>query len=206
MFGKTVRVCSPLTIVHEWRGFGSYIRIRALWFDRISLNSIVHVQVSVRFLYRSILISHGGFQLPHVSIHKDSWPQIRLDLWHKLNEHEEYYTHIFGSKDVSNIYKSLNFIGSGLAPEENLMVMPDTGLLIASRYNRVFQYLDIRGSNTMFPLWSSPPESQRHESIVIALVHGMHFVRVDLRGDYPMPYVHPYWKRYKFNCASGWEH
>ncbi|GKE16128.1 hypothetical protein Tco_1423705 [Tanacetum coccineum] len=100
---------------------------------------------------------------------------------------------------------SINFTGSGPAPEENWMVMPNTGLLIALRYNRVVQYLNIRGSNTCFSLWCGPPESQRHESIVIALVHGMHFVRVDLRGDYPMPYVHPYWKRYKFDCASGWE-
>ncbi|GJV78790.1 hypothetical protein Tco_1514660 [Tanacetum coccineum] len=67
--------------------------------------------------------------------------------------------------------KSLNFTGPGPAPEENWMVMPDTGLLIASRYNRVVQYLNIRGSNTMFPLWFSLQESQRHESIMIALVH-----------------------------------
>ncbi|GKA49997.1 putative reverse transcriptase domain-containing protein [Tanacetum coccineum] len=96
--------------------------------------------------------------------------------------------------------------GRSPAQEENWMVMPDTGLLTASRYNRVVQHINIHGNNTMFPLLYSPPESQRHESIVITLVHGMPFVRVDLRGDYQMPHVHPYWKRYKFDCTSGWEH
>nr|GEX36855.1 hypothetical protein [Tanacetum cinerariifolium] len=121
-----------------------------------------------------------------LNLHEDSWSQIRLDLWNELNEHEEYYTRIFGSKDVSNIYRFINFTRAGPAPEENWMIMPDTGLPIASRYNRVVQYLNINGSNTCFPLWSSPPESQRLESIVIALVHGMHFVKLNLRGDYPI--------------------
>ncbi|GKB54663.1 FAR1-related sequence 5-like protein [Tanacetum coccineum] len=148
------------------------------------VNSIQNVRSDGNYGFRAVSAC--------LNLHEDSWPQVRLDLWNELNEHEEYYTYIFRSKDVSNIYRSLNFTGPGPTPEENWMVMPDTGLLIASRYNRVVQYLNICGSNTMFPLWSSPPESQRHESIVIVLVHGMHFVRVDLGGDYPMPYVLPY--------------
>ena len=82
----------------------------------------------------------------------------------------------------------------------------DTGLVIASKYNKVVVNLsNDGGSTTSFPLWSSPPQSDSHEFIVIAHVDGGHYIRVVLREGFPLPLTHPLWITYKSNIASGWE-
>nr|GEU65465.1 hypothetical protein [Tanacetum cinerariifolium] len=64
------------------------------------------------------------------------------------------------------------------------MEMPDTGLVIASAYNKVVVNLsDAGGCSTCFPLWSRPPQSESRETIVIAHVDGNRYIRVTLRED-----------------------
>ncbi|GJQ97939.1 Myc-type, basic helix-loop-helix domain-containing protein [Tanacetum coccineum] len=86
------------------------------------------------------------------------------------------------------------------------MEMPDTGLVIASAYNKVVVNLsDAGGCNTSFPLWSRPPQTESHETIVVAHVDGNHYISVALREDFPLPLTHPLWITYRSDVASGWE-
>lgn len=57
--------------------------------------------------------------------------------------------------------------------------------------------------NKIFPLWSSSPQSDSNEIIVIAHVHGNHYIRVALRDGFPLPITHPLWITYKNNVAYG---
>ncbi|GJS21200.1 FAR1-related sequence 5-like protein [Tanacetum coccineum] len=105
---------------------------------------------------------------------------------------------IFRTTDYNQIYSIVNFAGQW-------MEMPHTGLVIASKYNKVVVNLSNDGRcATSFPLWSSPPQSDSHEIIVIAHVNGNHCIRIDLREGFPLQITHPLWITYKSNIASGW--
>ncbi|GKA43425.1 hypothetical protein Tco_0736149, partial [Tanacetum coccineum] len=122
---------------------------------------------------------------------EDYWPRIRRDLVQELESRQHEYRWMFGTKDYNNIYNTVNIAGLW-------MVMPDTGLVIASKYNKVVVSLsNDRGCATSFPLWSSPTQSDSHEIIVIAHVNGNHYIRVDLREGFPLPVTHPRWNTYK---------
>ncbi|GJT86117.1 hypothetical protein Tco_1067834 [Tanacetum coccineum] len=112
-----------------------------------------------------------------VSLSEYQWPQVRLDLVCELMAHRERYRYVFGSLRFDNIYKTVETAGAW-------MIMPNTGLVIASTYNRVVILLanggSVGASAICFPLWSSPPQSQPRENIVIAHVNGNHYIRVTL--------------------------
>nr|GEV32665.1 hypothetical protein [Tanacetum cinerariifolium] len=129
---------------------------------------------------------------------EDYWPRIRLDLVHVLESRQHEYRCMFGTTNYNNIYSTVNVVG-------RWMVIPHTGLVIASKYNKVVLSLSNDGGcATSFPLWSSPPQSNSHEIIVIAHVNGNHYIRVDLREGFPLPRTHPMWNAYKSDIASGW--
>ncbi|GJX71921.1 zinc finger, CCHC-type containing protein [Tanacetum coccineum] len=111
--------------------------------------------------YRSVALGLG--------LSKDQWPQFRLDLVRELMAHREQYRYVFGSLGFDNIYKIVETAGAW-------MIMPNTWLVIASAYNRVVILLanggSVGASAICFPLWSSPPQSQPRENIVIAHVNG----------------------------------
>ncbi|GJY52895.1 hypothetical protein Tco_0444559 [Tanacetum coccineum] len=105
---------------------------------------------------------------------------------------------MFGTRDYNNIYDTMSVAG-------RWMVMPHTGLVIASKYNKVVVSLSNDGGcATSLPLWSSPPQSDSHEIIVIAHVNGNNYIRVDLWEGFPLPRTHPMWNAYKSDIASGW--
>ncbi|GJV68280.1 hypothetical protein Tco_1483789 [Tanacetum coccineum] len=86
------------------------------------------------------------------------------------------------------------------------MEMPNTGLVIASTYNKVVINLsDVGGCNTSFPLWSRPPQTESHETIVVAHVDGNHYISVALGEGFPLLLTHPLWITYRSDVASGWE-
>ncbi|GJR32014.1 phosphoinositide phospholipase C 2-like protein [Tanacetum coccineum] len=66
-----------------------------------------------------------GFGLP-----EDYWPRIRQDLVQELESRQHEYRWMFGTKDYNNIYNTVNIVGLW-------MVMPDTRLVIASKYKKV---------------------------------------------------------------------
>ncbi|GJU34479.1 putative reverse transcriptase domain-containing protein [Tanacetum coccineum] len=89
------------------------------------------------------------------------------------------------------------------------MEIPNTDLIIAYAYNRVVISLanggDVEGCTTTFPLWSSPPQSEPHETIVIAHVYGNHYIKAALREGFPLPMTHPLWRTYRSDIASRCE-
>ncbi|GJZ30957.1 hypothetical protein Tco_0576004 [Tanacetum coccineum] len=89
------------------------------------------------------------------------------------------------------------------------MEMANTRLIIASPYNRVVISLanggNVGGCTTTFSLWSSPPQSEPHETIGIAHVYGNHLIKAALREGCPLPMTHPLWRTYRSDIASRWE-
>ena len=75
--------------------------------------------------------------------------------------------------------------------------MPDTGFLIANKYRVIINFLTNAGSSTCFPLWIGPQDISHHQSIAIALVHNVHYVKVDLQELHPMPEICPLWRGYR---------
>ncbi|GER40521.1 major facilitator superfamily protein [Striga asiatica] len=105
-----------------------------------------------------------------------------------------------GFRSVAVVEHSFKFQGIGFAPIEHWIKMPETGLVIANKYNCIFYFLTDAGSYTFFPLWTSPQAPELNQSIAIAFVHGNHFVKVDLQNGHPMPKVSPY----KSVCMKEW--
>nr|GEU88363.1 hypothetical protein [Tanacetum cinerariifolium] len=139
--------------------------------------------------FRSVAVALG--------LSEDQWPRIRSDLANHQN-----YKYIFGTAGYKQIYKTVRFAGKW-------MEMPNTGLIIASAYNRVVISLanggNVGGCTTTFPLWSIPPQLEPYETIVIAHVYGNHFIKAELRECCPLPMTHPLWRTYRSNIASRWE-
>ncbi|GJS91555.1 hypothetical protein Tco_0774191 [Tanacetum coccineum] len=143
----------------------------------ISTSSLQDVKPDGNCGFRSIAL---GLGLP-----EDHWLRIQSDLVHELESRQEKYMCIFGTLGHNRIYSTIRFVGQW-------MEMPDTGLVIASTYNKVVVNLsDDRGCATSFPLWSSPAQSYSLEIIVIARVNGDHYIRVALREGFLLPITHP---------------
>ncbi|GKC42115.1 hypothetical protein Tco_1059837 [Tanacetum coccineum] len=98
--------------------------------------------------FRSVAVALG--------LSEDQWPRIRSDLVRELEDNHQKYKYIFGTTGYKKIYNTVRFAGKW-------MEMPNTGLIIASAYNRVVITLanggNVGGCTTTFPLWSSPPQS-----------------------------------------------
>ncbi|GJZ90064.1 hypothetical protein Tco_0661991 [Tanacetum coccineum] len=165
-------------------------QIPSIFHPYISSSSIQNVEPDGNCGFRSVALGLGHPE--------DYWPRIRWDLVHELEYRQHEYRRMFGTRDYNNIYGTVSVAG-------RWMVMPHTGLVIASKYNKVVVSLSNDGGcATCLPLWSSPPQSDSHEIIVIAHVNGNHFIRVDLREGFPLPRTHPMWNAYKSDNASGW--
>nr|GEW56176.1 hypothetical protein [Tanacetum cinerariifolium] len=119
--------------------------------------------------FRSVAVALG--------LSEDQWPRIRSDIVRELEANHQNYKYIFGMTGYKQLYKTVRFAGK-------LMEMPNTGLIIASAYNRVVISLanggNVGGCTTTFSLWSSPPQSEPHGTIVIAHVYGNHFIKAAL--------------------------
>ncbi|GKC05558.1 hypothetical protein Tco_0997168 [Tanacetum coccineum] len=165
-------------------------QIPSIFHPYISSSSIQNVEPDGNCGFRYVALGLGHPE--------DYWPRIRWDLVHELEYRQHEYRRMFGTKDYNNIYGTVSVAG-------RWMVMPHTGLVIALKYNKVVVSLSNEGGcATCLPLWSSPPQSDSHEIIVIAHVNGNHFIRVDLRECFLLPRTHPMWNAYKSDNASGW--
>lgn len=140
-----------------------------------------------------------------LNLHEDEWPSIRYNLMEELDMYKAEYVELYGIEQWYRIYNSLNFFELGrFAPNEYWMDMPETGVLIASRYNVILTFLTNAGCMTFLPLRSSPPPWYEHVAIAIGHVNGNHFVKISLAEGYPMPYIMPQWYRFKYDCATAW--
>ncbi|KAD5961447.1 hypothetical protein E3N88_12920 [Mikania micrantha] len=146
--------------------------------------------------FRSIAICLG--------LSEDQWPQIRHELLEELLQNQDQYKKVFHG-DFNLIQQSLDFEGTCFAPQKNWLIMPDSGVLIANRYRVIVHFLSKLESNTCFPLWEDHEEFQEHRAITIAHVHGCHYIKVQLEGEYPMPTLMALLKHHKHSFAAECE-
>ncbi|GKC57338.1 hypothetical protein Tco_1084936 [Tanacetum coccineum] len=144
-----------------------------------------------------------------LGLDKNMWPLIRQELLQELRYHEHDYTDIFTSIGFNFIWNTVDFLGTGFAPTDKWMSLPDTGLVVALFYRRPVVFISMVEndvlSSTCFPLWSDPHESESTEPIVVARVGGSHFINLLLRECYPIPSTHPQWRTYRIDRTSAWE-
>ncbi|XP_023731024.1 uncharacterized protein LOC111878748 [Lactuca sativa] len=147
--------------------------------------------------YRAIALSLGYNQ--------DNWRQIRTDLYNRLLAHSEMYKMI-NENDFNSLSRSLNFFRSGFASTPYWLIMSDVNFLIANKYGVIVHFLDKKyGSSICFPLWQGPQDIPHHESVVIALFHGAHYVKVDLQGEYLLPTILSLWRSYRSEHSARWQ-
>ncbi|GJS13366.1 FAR1-related sequence 5-like protein [Tanacetum coccineum] len=192
---------------------GSFVSQTSMWRDssideqieierlRKQILKVVHPYVSVSGIQNVGSDGNYGFRAValDLGLPEDHWPRIRSDLVRELEARQRQYTYIFGTISYQKIYSTVKFAG-------RWMEMPNTGLVIASTYNKVVINLsDVGGCNTSFPLWSRPPQTESHETIVVAHVDGNHYISVALGEGFPLLLTHPLWITYRSDVASGWE-
>ncbi|XP_038688733.1 uncharacterized protein LOC119987898 [Tripterygium wilfordii] len=113
---------------------------------------------------------------------------------------------MFGSEEHAlSVHNSLNFFElDRAAPVQHWMIMPNMGLLIASRDNIILHVLSSAQNFTYLPLRSTPPPQYQHVAIAIEHVNNNHYVQVSLAGGYPMPTIMPQWNYFRYECAAAW--
>ena len=108
----------------------------------------------------------------------DNWIQVRRDLIDELQQHYDYYTQLFGYCDkAQEVMNSLTYVEANPSIDY-WMTMPDTGHLIASKYNVVLLLISQRQCLTFLPLQSIPLTRSSHKIISIGFVNDCHFVKV----------------------------
>nr|GEW61219.1 hypothetical protein [Tanacetum cinerariifolium] len=77
-----------------------------------------YVKGNGNYGFRSVVVGLG--------LDENMRPLIRRELLQELSYHEHDYTYMLTSKGFNYIWKSVDFSGSGFAPTNKLMSMPDT--------------------------------------------------------------------------------
>ena len=91
-----------------------------------------------------------------MDIGDDNWIQVRRDLIDELQQHYDYYTQLFGYRDrAQEAMNSLSYVEANPGIDY-WMTMPDTGHLIASKYNVVLLLISQQQCLTFLPLQSIP--------------------------------------------------
>nr|KAJ0206459.1 hypothetical protein LSAT_V11C500247080 [Lactuca sativa] len=88
----------------------------------------------------------------------------------ELETHTTEYGGMFGSEYQFQLYNCLNFFGKE-APLQNGMIIPDTCVLIASRYNVVLHCFSRHAITMYLSLPSTTPPAHEHIAIPIGLVY-----------------------------------
>nr|KAJ0219004.1 hypothetical protein LSAT_V11C300104230 [Lactuca sativa] len=125
---------------------------------------------------------HCGFRAVVVALgySEDYWHQIWTDLYGELLMHIDDYIVIFAN-DINTISETLNFYGTPMI-RKYLMIMPDSGILIAN---------------------NGPQDFPNHSIINIALLNDFHYVKVDLQEGHLMANVSWIWNIHKSTRSTG---
>nr|KAJ0216201.1 hypothetical protein LSAT_V11C300128970 [Lactuca sativa] len=140
---------------------------------------------------------HCGFQTVAVALGycEGYCHQIRTDLYIELLMHIDDYRVLFANH-INTISEALNFYETP-AIAKYWMIMPDSGILIASKYDVIAHFLSKLESSTSFPLWNGPQDFPNHPIINIAPLNDVHYVNVDLQEGHPMTNVYWIWNIHK---------
>ncbi|KAI3667900.1 hypothetical protein L6452_42970 [Arctium lappa] len=123
----------------------------------------------------------------------------------ELTENYAYYFNVIGNNECQRIYAALNWFEKGaFAPHMRWIVMPEMGILTASRFNVILHVLSMEDSATYLPFRTHPSSSSQDESITIVHVNGNHYIKVVLNRDYPMPTLVPHWTHHVLPDARSW--
>ena len=172
---------------YNYEIFKSYIP--AVFHPHIA--STVNVEGDGNCGFRSVAVALG--------FPENQWGFIRKELQRELTDHFQFYEDMFGTAGIKMLNDSLPYKGLGFAPESKWMVIPETGVLIANRFDAAVIFLTHGGPVTYFPMWKPPPEHEPHLFVNIAFVQGNHYIYVKMFGKYPIHPTGNYFKRAPLN-------
>ena len=137
---------------------------------------------------------------------ENMWAEVRHMLLQELARHCQTYISMWGQYDFDRICYTIDWFNGG-APIGHWMMMPNTGLVIASMIHRPVVFISERGWNTCFPIFSGPNLSQGIDPLVIARVGERacaHYILPTLDLNFPLPRNHPQWSFFRELVAAEW--
>nr|KAJ0222747.1 hypothetical protein LSAT_V11C200060040 [Lactuca sativa] len=139
---------------------------------------------------------HYGFWAIIVALgfSEDYWYQIWKHFYGELLMHIHDYIVVF-ENDKKTISEAFIFYKTP-AIRKYWMIIPDTCILIANKYNE---------SSTSFPLWSGSQDFQNHPIINIAFLNSCHYIKVDLQEGHPIATVSWLWNIQKSTRCARWQ-
>lgn len=112
-----------------------------------------------------------------IGMGENNWAQIKRDLVEELKSHYDDYIQLYG--DAGKVQALVHSLSSSTSsPVTDNMIMPDTGHIIASRYNLVVLYISQQLCCTFLPLRSVPLPRTSQKVIAIGCVNDCQFVEV----------------------------
>ena len=140
-----------------------------------------------------------------LGLHEMEWPHIRQELLGECNRHLAFWNTI-DDVETRLVRNTLPWKGIQFAPANKWLLMPFTGLMIASRWNVICQVLSPQGCATIFPMFTTAEDSLPHQTVTLVHVNNNHFIHLKLEGDYPMPTPSGCWRQPARNTfAMSWE-
>lgn len=143
---------------------------------------------------------------------EDQWLLIRRLLIDEMVQFETHYKKALKGENnavgsYNDVFSSLQWSGPGFAPREYWMLMPETGFLIANKFNVIFHFISKEGNNssTFFPLWRGPDQFPDKKIITIALVDSNHYIMVEMQGEFPMGFTNNLWRLRRERSAAEWK-
>ncbi|KAK9104968.1 hypothetical protein Scep_021812 [Stephania cephalantha] len=134
----------------------------------------------------------SGLGLPDV----DGWRKVRTRMFDELIGYESLWRELLGTS-YENVKSAVhcpdNHVGASF---EEWLTLPDMRLLISTAFNVILVNLSHGSASTFLPLRSAPPTSI-HSRLIIAMVNerNIHWVRVKLIVNAPLPSLYPAWER-----------
>ena len=110
-------------------------------------------------------VAHSLFQ------NENRWAEVRHMLLQELDYHRQAYISMWQQHDFDFLWYTIDWFNGG-APIGRWMVMPLTGLVIASMIHRPVVFISEQGWNTCFPVFTGPNLSHGTDPLVIARVGG----------------------------------
>ncbi|KAK9101033.1 hypothetical protein Scep_024463 [Stephania cephalantha] len=135
----------------------------------------------------------------------DGWRIVRRRMYDEIIGYEYLWREVLGSsfEPVKNaVHCPEKQEGASF---KEWLTLPDMGLLVSTAFNVILVNLSHGSASTFLPLRSTPTSSL-HNRLIIAMANerNIHWVRVQLRVNAPLPSLYPSWDRYVENCAKGW--
>ncbi|KAK9160663.1 hypothetical protein Syun_007004 [Stephania yunnanensis] len=133
------------------------------------------------------------------------WRIVRRRMYEEIIGYEYLWREVLGSsfEPVKNAVHCPEK-QEGASFKEWLTLL-DMGLLISTAFNVILVNLS-HGSASTFLHLRSTPTSSLHNRLIIAMTNekNIHWVRVQLRVNAPLPSLYPSWDRYVEDCVKGW--